>query len=226
MPLILNIDTATEIASVCITLNGHPLALKKNEYQKEHASFVHPAIALLLKETGYSLTDIDAFAVTSGPGSYTGLRVGMAAAKGFCYALSKPLIAINTLEVMTRAAADAGGKLAKNLLFCPMIDARRMEVFAAVYNSDMHCIFSPQPVILNEKFFEDYRKNYKMLFFGSGSVKLKQVLFNDNSLFSDIQANAANLGTIADRAFHKRNFADISHSEPTYFKDFQSILKG
>lgn len=226
MALLLNIDTATETASVCITIHGQPLAIKKNEYQKEHASFVHPAIALMLKETGYSLSDIDAFAVTSGPGSYTGLRVGMAAAKGFCYALSKPLITINTLEVLTRAAIDANGQSPKDLLFCPMIDARRMEVFTAVYTADMNCIFSPRPIILDKNIFEDYLKNYKMLFFGSGSVKLTQVLLNANGRFSDVRADAANLGTIADRAFRKKQFANISHSVPTYFKDFLSVIKG
>lgn len=225
MALLLNIDTATEIASVCITLNGLPLALKKNEHQKEHASFVHPAIAVMLEETGHNLADIEAFAVTSGPGSYTGLRVGMAAAKGFCYALSKPLITINTLEVMTKAATDASGEAAKELLFCPMIDARRLEVFTAVYNADMHCIFSPQPVLLHENFFEKYLADNKMLFFGSGSVKLKQMITNVNACFSDIQFDASNLGTIAEKVFHKKKFADISHSVPTYFKDFQSIIQ-
>lgn len=225
MALLLNIDTATEIASVCITLDGLPLALKKNEHQKEHASFVHPAIAVMLKEAGHHLADIEAFAVTSGPGSYTGLRVGMAAAKGFCYALSKPLITINTLEVMTNAAIGASGEAAKELLFCPMIDARRMEVFTAVYDQDMRCIVSPLPVVADEKFFEKQLTDNKMLFFGSGSVKLKQMITNINACFSDIQYNAANLGTIAEKDFHKKKFADISHSVPTYFKDFQSITK-
>lgn len=225
MALLLNIDTATEIASVCITLNGLPLALKKNEHQKEHASFVHPAIAVMLKETGYNLADIEAFAVTSGPGSYTGLRVGMAAAKGFCYALSKPLITINTLEVMTNAAIKASGEAANGLLFCPMTDARRMEVFAAIYNSDMDCILSPQPVIADENFLKNYLAENKILFFGSGSVKLKQMITNVNACFSDIQYNASNLGTIAEKVFYKKIFADISLSVPTYFKDFQSITK-
>ncbi|WP_018612929.1 tRNA (adenosine(37)-N6)-threonylcarbamoyltransferase complex dimerization subunit type 1 TsaB [Segetibacter koreensis] len=225
MPLLLNIDTATEIASVSVTRNGLPLAFLKNEYQKEHASFVHTAVATLLQKTGYQLKEFDAFAVTSGPGSYTGLRVGMATAKGFCYAFSKPLIAINTLEVMTKAALDSMGSLEQDSLFCPMIDARRMEVFTAIYNSDFDQILSPRPLILEEKVFNSYMKDRKILFFGSGSLKFMQIETNPNSVFADISYDARHLGHLAEIAFHKKNFSNISYSEPTYFKDFHSITK-
>lgn len=220
MPLLLNIDTATEIASVCVTLNGNSLALAKNENQKEHASFIHIAIESLLTETGYELKDFEGFAVTSGPGSYTGLRVGMAAAKGFCYTFSKPLIAINTLEVMTKAALNAKDNLDSYSLFCPMIDARRMEVFTAIYNSDMESILSPQPMILTEESFSRYTINNKVLFFGSGSKKFMQIQRNPNSVSADIQHDARHLGSLADVAFKEKKFSDISYSEPTYFKDF------
>ena len=225
MPLLLNIDSATEVASVCVALNGASLALIKNEQQKEHASFIHTGIAGILKKTGYKLKDIEAFAVTSGPGSYTGLRVGMATAKGFCYALSKPLIAINTLEVMTQGAIDTVGRAEKGMLFCPMIDARRMEVFTAIYNGDIETIFSPRPVILEENFFNDYTINNKVLFFGSGSKKLLGIESNPNSVFAEIQANAAHLASLAEIAFRHGRFSDISYAEPTYFKDFHSIKK-
>ncbi|HLL43527.1 MAG TPA: tRNA (adenosine(37)-N6)-threonylcarbamoyltransferase complex dimerization subunit type 1 TsaB [Segetibacter sp.] len=225
MPLLLNIDSATEVASVCVTLNGSSLALIKNDQQKEHASFIHTGIAGILKKTGYKLNDIEAFAVTSGPGSYTGLRVGMATAKGFCYALSKPLIAINTLEVMTQGAIDTVGTVEKGMLFCPMIDARRMEVFTAIYNADIKTIFSPKAIILEKNFFHNYLKNNNVLFFGSGSKKLLSIESNPNSVFADIQANAAHLGSLAEIAFRHGQFSDISYAEPTYFKDFYSIKK-
>ncbi len=225
MPLLINIDSATETASVCISLNGLTLALIKNEHQKEHASFIHIAIAELLKKTGYKLTDIEAFAVTSGPGSYTGLRVGMAAAKGFCYALSKPLIAVNTLEVMTKAAIDTRGKAEKGILFCPMIDARRMEVFTAIYNADIESILSPSAIILEEKYFDGYMKNNKVLFFGSGSKKFIPIESNPNSVFAEIHFDAGHLGVLADMAFHQRIFSDTAYAQPTYFKDFHSIQK-
>lgn len=226
MALLLNIDTATEVASVCITDKGSALAFIKNENQKEHASFVHTAIADLLKKTGIKLSDFEAFAVTSGPGSYTGLRVGMAAAKGFCYALSKPLITINTLEVMAKAAIDANISYDKDFLYCPMIDARRMEVFGAIYNADLESVLAPQPVILNEQFFDIFMKNNKILFFGSGSIKLKQIQSNANGIFSAVQSDARALGKLADGIWYKRKFADILHAEPTYLKDFHSITKG
>lgn len=225
MPLLLNVDTATETASVSITLDGLSIDFLKNNNQKEHASFVHTAVAALLRNTGYTLPGIDAFAVTAGPGSYTGLRVGMAAAKGFCYALSKPLIAINTLEVMTKAALELTENEKANVLFCPMIDARRMEVFTAVYNSDLIALLAPQPVILAEKMFDFYKEDNKLLFFGSGSFKFKQMESSPKSVFADIQHSAIHLGNLADAAFMKKNFSDISYAEPTYCKDFQSISK-
>lgn len=223
MPILLNIDTATEVASVCITRNGLSLAFERNDYQKEHASFVHTAIGEMLKKTGLILKDVDAFAVTSGPGSYTGLRVGMASAKGFCYALSKPLITINTLEVMTKAALDLNEIAIKDWLFCPMIDARRMEVFTAIYNSNMESILPPQPIILEENVFEKYIASDKILFFGSGSTKLKSLQPNLNGMIAAIGHDATHLGKLAEKAFYNRKFADISHSVPTYFKDFHSI---
>jgi len=225
LSLLLNIDTATEVASVCITNNGQTLAFAKNENQKEHASFVHIAIESLLQKTGYKLADMEAFAVTSGPGSYTGLRVGMAAAKGFCYALSKPLITINTLEVMTKAAIDVCGKKEESFLFCPMIDARRMEVFTAIYNVHIESIISPQPRILDESSFSNYMISNKILFFGSGSNKFKQMQSNSNALFADIKSDARTLGQLSEESFYKRKFTNVSHSEPTYFKDFHSISK-
>lgn len=225
MALLLNIDTATEIASICITLDGLPLAFTKNEHLKEHASFVHAAIDNILDKARYKLNDFDGFAVTSGPGSYTGLRVAMAAAKGFCYALSKPLITINTLEVMTKAALDTVGKAEKNVLFCPMIDARRMEVFTAIYNSNFENILSPRPIILIEKIFENYMISNKIVFFGSGSKKFMQIESNSNSVFADINYDARHLGSLADKAFVERKFADVSYSAPDYFKDFHSVAK-
>ena len=225
MPLLLNIDTATEIASICLSVDGVPLVIKKNEQQKEHASFVHTAIASVLDGTGYQLKNIDAFVVTSGPGSYTGLRVGMATAKGFCYALSKPLIAINTLEVMTKAALGSGEKFEEDILFCPMIDARRMEVFTAVYNSNLETVLSPRPLVLQEDSFCGYLEKNKMIFFGSGSNKFRQFEPGGNALFSNIKYDASHLGMLGAVAFVEKKFSDLSYSEPTYFKEFHSIAK-
>lgn len=225
MPLLLNIDTATEKASVCISLNGEVTGYKQNEQQREHASFIHAAIATVLKDTGYELKDMEAIAVTSGPGSYTGLRVGMATAKGFCYALSKPLIAINTLEVMASAALETIGGIEKNWLLCPMIDARRMEVFTAMYDTNLKVILSPAPVILDENCFKNYMTDRKVVFFGSGSSKFRFVENNTNSLFLEIDHNVGHLGKLADNAYKQKKFSDISYAEPEYFKAFHSLAK-
>ena len=145
MSLILNIDTATEKAHVSLSNDAVILQSLYNESQKDHAGFLQPAILRLVKDAAVSLKNIDAVAVTAGPGSYTGLRVGMASAKGICYALQKPLIALNTLEVMAASALYHPGIHAANPvdLFCPMIDARRMEVYTALYNRQLETILAP-----------------------------------------------------------------------------------
>src|SRR6186713_64350 len=134
MALILNIDTATEQGGICLAKEGKPLALATNKEPKDHAGWLHPAIEKLMRETGHRMKDLQAVAITAGPGSYTGLRVGMAAAKGFCYALDIPLITESTLKVMAFAAREQSSPTG---LLCPMIDARRMEVFTALYSTDL-----------------------------------------------------------------------------------------
>ena len=225
MALLLNIDTATEVASVCVSLNGSSVAFKENKHQKEHASFVHAAVKSILEEAGIQLKDVDAFAVTSGPGSYTGLRVGMATAKGFCYAFSKPLIAINTLEVMAKAALDINAGLDETTLLCPMIDARRMEVFTAIFDYNLKTLLPPQPLILEENTFNSLITEEKIIFFGSGSAKFKLVTTLKNAVFENIESDAKNLASLADQAFQQKKFTDVSYSEPNYFKDFQSTAK-
>ena len=145
--MILNIDTATEEASVCLSQDGNVIHTLLNDSQKDHAAWIQVAINTLLQKEGYTMQQIQAVAVTHGPGSYTGLRVGMASAKGICFALQIPLITINTLQVMAFGAINQWRSLAENmklpLCFCPMIDARRMEVFTAVYNEALEEIISP-----------------------------------------------------------------------------------
>ena len=133
MAIILNIDSSVEAASLCISKNGEVLCFQQNEILKDHAVWMHSTLQKMLKETGLTMKKMEAIAVTIGPGSYTGLRIGLATAKGFCYALNIPLIAINTLELMTSAAIkhllSLNSTETNSNLFCPMIDARRMEVF-------------------------------------------------------------------------------------------------
>jgi len=219
LSLILNIDTSTDTASACITKNGECVLIVKNENQKEHASFIHAAIKSMLQQTDLELTSMDAFAVTSGPGSYTGLRVGMATAKGFCYALSKPLITIGTLEAMAVAAIIDTSKK-EEFLYCPMIDARRMEVFAAVYNHELNQLLPPAGMILEAETFNSFTKNGNILFFGTGSSKYKQIEKSPNAFFSNITFSAQHVGLLADKAFKAKKFAEISYSQPEYLKEF------
>lgn len=225
MALILNIDTATDIASVCISENGYSLAYRENNQQKEHASFVHAAINTILIEAGKSLQQIDAFAVTSGPGSYTGLRVGLATAKGFCFALNKPLIIVNTLNVMAQAAIIAKPSALNDLLYCPMIDARRMEVYTAVFTGDVKSVLQPSAIILEPSTFDFWLKDLSVVFFGSGSAKLKDLLRNDKAIFADIEFNAKNLARLAEKSFSQEEFSDVAYAEPNYIKSFFTTQK-
>jgi tRNA threonylcarbamoyladenosine biosynthesis protein TsaB len=183
MGLILNIDTATQTAQVSFAKDGKVLQSLTNELQKDHASFLQTAIQQLAKNISIALADVDAIAVTAGPGSYTGIRVGMASAKGLCYALSKPLIAINTLKVLTVAAQQELNN-APEILFCPMIDARRMEVFTAIYNNTLAEILPPCAIILEERSFLPQLQNNKIVFFGSGAAKWQTLCSHSNASFA------------------------------------------
>jgi tRNA threonylcarbamoyladenosine biosynthesis protein TsaB len=222
LALILNIDTATELASVCLTENENPLGYRENGHQKEHASFVHLAIQQVMAEVGKTLGEVDAIAVTSGPGSYTGLRVGLATAKGLCFALNKPLVTIATLEVMFQAALTQLGQVDGRFLYCPMIDARRMEVFTAIFSAKKELILEPQALVITEETFQKYLNENGVVFFGSGSDKLQKIMSNENALFRNVISSSKDLGTLASRAFNAKTFADVAYSSPNYLKEFHS----
>jgi tRNA threonylcarbamoyladenosine biosynthesis protein TsaB len=218
MSLILNIDTATEKASVCLAKNGKQLSLMHNERQQDHASWLHTAIEEMFQQEKYEMKDLNAVAVSAGPGSYTGLRVGMAAAKGFCYALNIPLITENTLFIMAFAATQQSKN--KNVLYCPMIDARRMEVFSALYNDELKEIILPAAIILNEESFDDYLIDNSIIFFGSGSEKWRQITKHANAFFANIEVDASYLSILSYKKFAEKKFTDIIYCEPIYIKEF------
>ena len=223
MSLILNIDTSTEQAHTSFAEDGCVLQYLLNESQKDHASFLQSAILELQKITGIKLSTIDAVAVTAGPGSYTGLRVGMASAKGLCYALKKPLIALNTLEVLTASATLVHRPGGEPILFCPMIDARRMEVFTAIYDKDLDPYLSPRPLILNEMSFEKELSANMILFFGSGSAKWEPVCNHPNAFFQKVLIMPEGMSRLSDLFFLKKQFTDLAYSEPFYLKEFQTL---
>jgi tRNA threonylcarbamoyladenosine biosynthesis protein TsaB len=214
---ILNIDTAVQTASISLAKDGASLIAKVNQSQKDHAAWLQPAIEDLVNEFGISLKDLDAVAVSAGPGSYTGLRVGMATAKGICYALQKPLLLVNTLKMMA-----AGMISGKDELICPLIDARRMEVFTAVYDQDLTEIISPQNHILTEESFKSLLDQKPILFFGNGSEKLRSTLRHTNAIFKQVDITAEQMSVLSYQQFLNKEHADLAYSEPVYGKEFYS----
>jgi len=222
VPLLLNIDTATEHAGICLSNDQEILALTESAEQKNHAAFVQPAIEAMMRQTGIALKDIDAVAVTAGPGSYTGLRVGLSSAKGICFALQKPLILVNTLEVMAQALISDEPELAaaSTTLFCPMIDARRMEVFTALYNTQLQEQQGPHALVLEPGSFDTLLEKHRVIFSGSGHQKLQKILSHPHAIFAGVQHTAGHLATRALIAYNSNRFADLAYSEPIYTKEF------
>jgi len=215
MALILNIDTAIEAASVCLSRDAAVLSIVKNEKQKDQAAWLHLAIKEVFEKNALELKTIDAIAVTGGPGSYTGLRIGMATVKGICFALAKPMIILNTLQVMANAAKNEDADL-----LCPMIDARRMEVFTAMYSKDLQTIKEPSVIIVHEKSFDEELANHKICFFGNGSNKFQSIKKNEKAFFSLIDTDASHMVSLSEDKFRQKEFADLAYAEPLYLKEF------
>lgn len=217
MAIILNIETAVEGASICLSHESQILGSSSNPSKMDSASWLHVAIRDLLNEKNVQIKDLQAIGISSGPGSYTGLRVGMAAAKGLCYAARLPLITINTLEIMATAA-----KKSASTLLCPMIDARRMEVFTAVYNQDLQVVLSPVNMVLTEGSFSDLLNDQRLTFFGNGSQKFKQLIQSANADFIEVNFSAKDMLGLALQKFNNSDFADLAYAEPFYGKAFYS----
>ena len=215
MALILNIDTAVDLASLCLSKDGEVISFAKNESQKDHASWLHVTIKEIFEKNNIDLGSIDAVAVTGGPGSYTGLRIGMATAKGICYALNKPLITLNTLLVMANAA-----KTEDNSLLCPMIDARRMEVFTAIYTKELQIVKEPAAITLNENSFDEELTNNSICFFGNGSKKFQQIKNHPKAIFRKVDFDATDMIFLVEEKFTRKEFADLAYAEPLYLKEF------
>ncbi len=216
MSLILNIDTTAETAIVNIAEDGIVLFEEINANQKDHAAFVQPAIQALLVKAALHLDKMDAVAVCYGPGSYTGIRVGMASAKGLCYALQKPLITLNALEILAKDAID-NNPSPDGWLYCPMIDARRMEVFTAVFNKQLEEVFSPSVIILDNNLPEILLKT-NILFFGNGAVKWGKMTPAAN--ISEIRDKGRAMGILSCNKLQKRQYSSLAYTEPFYLKEF------
>lgn len=227
MALLLNIDTATGYAGVCLSKDGRVLASQSHQHQKDHAAFLQPAIEAIMHEGGYQLKDIDAVAVTGGPGSYTGIRVGLASAKGICYALNKPLILVNTLAVIANAAIEntPQNELEKDAIFYAMIDARRMEVFAGIYNQKLLELDNTRALILDNVFFEGLNCHSKVIFCGDGAQKVEQFTLPFNYSIDNSQHDVNHMVTLSEVKFIANDFANLAYAEPLYIKEFYQPTK-
>lgn len=217
---ILLINTALQEATVGIAVDGKLIDQINSLSQKEHASFLHPAIQLICKNNGLTLNSLKAISVINGPGSYTGLRVGLSAAKGICYANQIPLICINTLEWI----AFGNKEQAKDLIV-PMIDARRMEVFTAAYSSNMNVLMTPNNLILDEQSYSDYLNTHEVLFVGDGAAKWQDLCKHPNAQFSPSLQNESHHAAMAEGCFLKSDFSSLFEAAPFYTKDFYSTQK-
>ncbi len=222
MALILNIETSTEVCSITISKNGELLYKKETLEGLSHSELLTVFIEELLAENNLKLNQLDAVAVSKGPGSYTGLRIGVSVAKGLCYGLEIPLIAVNSLETMgTHAALNSS----ENMLFCPMIDARRMEVYTALYNSKGEEIKPVSAEIIEEDFLSEYLNDNKILFFGNGSEKCKTQITNSNAIFNGPKKTSAQfMQKLTDEKYNKKEFEDVAYFEPFYLKNFVATI--
>ena len=218
MALILNIETTTRNCSVSLFL-GEKLISNRSHIssQYSHSELLTTFIQEVIDLTSFSLTDLDAVSVSKGPGSYTGLRIGVSTAKGLCYALSIPLLSVCPLRCMSFYISN---KYPDYDLYCPMIDARRMEVFSALFDKSNNEIRGVQADIVNKETYSNFLNN-KVLFFGDGAIKCKEMINHKNATFVEgIYPSAKNLGFLAQTKFLNKDFEDIAYFEPYYLKDF------
>lgn len=217
MSNILCIETATTNCSVAIAQHGKLLAFKElNNKQYSHAEKLHLFIAEVVEEAQLKLSNLDAIAVSKGPGSYTGLRIGVSAAKGLCFSLDVPLIAIPTLDALAKQA-----KAPENTLVIPMLDARRMEVYSAVFNSEGKQIRETQAEILDENSFHEYIEKYRVYFIGDGVEKFQKIRNHSKAVFVEEGfPSAKEMVALAQTKFEKEQFENVAYFEPYYLKDF------
>jgi len=225
MPTLLHIETATNVCSVALSCNGRLLSLRESSVKNAHSSVLTTFIEDCFKSAGIKTSEIDAIAVSEGPGSYTGLRIGVATAKGLCYAMEKPLIAIPTLRAMASGMLNQPLQNPNTKLqtfYCPMIDARRMEVFSSVFNSGMVEIRRTLAEIIDENSFSDILKENTIFFAGDGAAKCKPFLEeNENAYFlDDFQVSASYMISLAEQKFLAGDFENLAYFEPFYLKDF------
>lgn len=224
MANILNIETSTTVCSVALSSEGQIVDHHENYDGQTHSTLLSQFIKDMLSTATRKELKLDAIAVSIGPGSYTGLRIGLSQAKGLAFGLDLPLIGVNTLQLLT-VSAMFKEFFDDDVLYVPMIDARRMEVYTAVYNNSLEAIEAPQPLILNEGSFTSLLATSKLVFMGNGAQKAKDIIKNKNAHFMpDVKPVAVDMLALSEKAFREKRFIDVAYSTPLYLKDFQATV--
>ena len=226
MALILSIETGTDICSVALANDGELMALRESDEGRDHAKKVALFVDELLKETGVQPTDLDAIAIGKGPGSYTGLRIGVSFAKGMCYALNIPLIAIGSMDALAEVARedyDAGildieDEEWTGARLCPMVDARRMEVYSQIFDTEGVAQSEVSAEVVTEESYKEWRDNHTLVIFGNGANKCTEVL--NDAKYVCVAPSARGIVRLAEEAYNGGKFEDLAYFEPFYLKDF------
>jgi tRNA threonylcarbamoyladenosine biosynthesis protein TsaB len=226
MSLILNIETAIDVCSVALTKDLELVDFLENTDGKSHASQLTVIIDNILKKNNLTVSELSAVSVSMGPGSYTGLRIGVSAAKGICYGASIPLIGVNTLQIMVNAYLKSDlCNITADTYLCPMIDARRLEVYTALFNNTGSMVQDTNALIIESNSFAEIMDNHKIYFFGNGADKCKDLITHPNAVFIDgISPLAKYMGEFSFSLFRKEKFEDVAYFEPFYLKDFVATI--
>ena len=221
--MILCLETATPSCSVALVHNGEVLACEEDPKGQNHSEKITLFIDAVMKKAGISYNQLEAVAVSMGPGSYTGLRIGVSTAKGICYAVSKPLIAVETLHAMAYGMVDT---FPETSLRIPMIDARRMEVYAAIFDENLNKIKDTEAVIVDENSFSDLKKDHQIYLFGDGADKFAELFEKDEKItvVKDFHCSAKYMNIIAQQKLNNKDFVDVAYFEPFYLKDFVATV--
>ncbi|MBO5465619.1 MAG: tRNA (adenosine(37)-N6)-threonylcarbamoyltransferase complex dimerization subunit type 1 TsaB [Alistipes sp.] len=224
MALILCIETGTDICSVGLSRDGELVSLRESDEGRDHAKRVGVFVDELLRETGIAPDELDAIAVGMGPGSYTGLRIGVSFAKGMCYGLQIPLVAVGSLDALAEVAIEdneAGILDVKDwndAVLCPMVDARRMEVYTRLFNAAGEPLSEVSAEIVTEESFAEWRKDRQLVIFGNGAAKCREIL--PDATYVNITPSARGLARLAEQRLQEGKTEDIAYFEPFYLKDF------
>lgn len=225
MAIILNIETSTDVCSAALS-DGKEILFENRSYEgHSHASLLGVYVEEALKVLREKNLKLDAVAVSFGPGSYTGLRIGVSLAKGLCFGMGIPLIGVPTLQLLASTAIRQDADAQQGTLYCPMIDARRMEVYAAIYGADLTPIREASADIVTAETYASWLATNPVCFFGNGASKCKSVIESPHARFmDDIHPLASNMAPLAEQLFAEKKFEDVAYSEPFYLKEFQATI--